>query len=47
MNADGDFGDPTFVNWNWPLFTKNNGNEFDVPNGWSDKQRHYAITTAA
>jgi hypothetical protein len=47
VNASGDFGDPTFVNWNWPLFTKNDGNKFDVENGWSDKQRHYAITTAA
>jgi hypothetical protein len=47
VNASGDFGDPTFVNWNWPLFTKTDGNTFDVENGWSDKQRHYAITTAA
>jgi Glycosyl hydrolase family 57 len=44
VNADGDFGDPTFVNWNWPLFLKNG--TFDVPNGWSDKQRDYAIATA-
>ena len=44
VNADGDFGDPTFVNWNWPLFLANG--TFDVPNGWSDKQRHYAIATA-
>lgn len=45
INADGDFGDPTFVNWNWPLFLANG--TFNVPNGWSDKQRHYAIVTAA
>lgn len=44
INADGDFGDPTFVNWNWPLFAANG--TFDVPNGWSDKQRTYAIATA-
>lgn len=45
VNADGDFGDPTFVNWNWPLFLANG--TFNVPIGWSDKQRHYAIMTAA
>lgn len=45
VNADGDFGDPTFVNWNWPLFLPNG--TFNVPNGWSDKQRHYAIAAAA
>eukprot|EP00358_Blepharisma_japonicum_P001961 CAMPEP_0202946752 /NCGR_PEP_ID=MMETSP1395-20130829/10167_1 /ASSEMBLY_ACC=CAM_ASM_000871 /TAXON_ID=5961 /ORGANISM="Blepharisma japonicum, Strain Stock R1072" /LENGTH=623 /DNA_ID=CAMNT_0049647541 /DNA_START=168 /DNA_END=2039 /DNA_ORIENTATION=+ len=44
INADGDFGDPTFVNWNWPLFSANG--TFDIPNGWSDKQRTYAIATA-
>lgn len=44
INADGDFGDPTFVNWNWPLFAPNG--TFDIPNGWSDKQRSYAIATA-
>lgn len=44
INASGDFGDPTFVNWNWPLFAENGS--FNVTDGWSDKQRHYAITTA-
>lgn len=47
INAEGDFGDPTFVNWNWPLFSKSDYHGFNVTDGWSDKQRHYAITTAA
>lgn len=44
INAAGDFGDPTFVNWNWPLFLENG--DFSVPDGWSTKGRHYAIMTA-
>lgn len=47
INPEGDFGDPTFVNWNWPLFSNNSYFTFNVEEGWSDKQRHYAISTAA
>jgi len=44
INASGDFGDPTFVNWNYPLFLADGS--FSVTEGWSTKQRHYAIMTA-
>jgi hypothetical protein len=44
VNAAGDFGDPTFENWDWPLFQKDG--TFSVPDGWSTKTRHYAIEMA-
>ncbi len=44
VNADGDFGSPTFLNWNWPL--SNNG-QVDIPNGWAEDERNWAVITAA
>jgi len=45
VNADGDFGSPQFINWNWPLVDAN-GN-FDIPNGWAEDERNWAVLTAA
>jgi len=45
VNADGDFGSPDFINWNWPLID-GNGN-YDVINGWSEDARNWAVITAA
>lgn len=44
-NADGDFGDPRFINWNWPLIDQY-GN-VDPVNGWHSDQRNWAVITAA
>lgn len=44
VNADGDFGSPDFINWNWPL-TGPNG--FDIPGGWAEDERNWALITAA
>lgn len=44
INADGDFGSPDFINWNWPL-TGPNG--FDIPGGWAEDERNWAVITAA
>ncbi len=45
INADGDFGDPDFINWNWP--PHNASGQFDVSNGWAVDIRNWAIITAA
>jgi len=45
VNADGDFGSPQFINWNWPLADEY-GN-FDIPNGWAEDERNWAVLTAA
>ena len=45
VNADGDFGSPDFINWNWPLF--NQSGEFDIANGWAEDERNWAVITAA
>jgi len=45
VNADGDFGSPQYINWNWPLVDAN-GN-FDIPGGWAEDQRNWAVLTAA
>lgn len=45
VNADGDFGSPQFINWNWPLV--NASGQFDVPNGWAEDERNWAVLTAA
>ncbi|MBC8479006.1 MAG: hypothetical protein H8D46_00965 [FCB group bacterium] len=45
VNADGDFGSPDFINWNWPLFDQS-GN-FDIANGWAEDERNWAVITAA
>ncbi|MFH1755891.1 MAG: T9SS type A sorting domain-containing protein [Candidatus Latescibacterota bacterium] len=45
VNADGDFGSPQFINWNWPLVDA--GGNFDIPNGWAEDERNWAVLTAA
>jgi hypothetical protein len=45
VNADGDFGSPQFINWNWPLV--NASGQFDIPNGWAEDERNWAVLTAA
>ncbi|MBN1766317.1 MAG: hypothetical protein JW860_13740 [Sedimentisphaerales bacterium] len=45
VNADGDFGSPDFINWNWPLFDQNG--QFDIANGWAEDERNWAVITAA
>ncbi|MDK2970352.1 MAG: hypothetical protein PWP23_107 [Candidatus Sumerlaeota bacterium] len=44
VNADSDFGSPTFVNWNYPLITPTG--QPDPVNGWHEKARDMAIFTA-
>jgi len=44
VNADGDFGSPDFINWNWPL-TGPDG--FDIAGGWAEDERNWAVITAA
>jgi len=45
VNADGDFGSPIFINWNWPLVDANG--QIDIPNGWAEDERNWAVITAA
>lgn len=45
VNADGDFGSPQFINWNWPLV--NAAGQFDIPGGWAEDERNWAVLTAA
>ena len=45
VNADGDFGSPQFINWNWPLV--NASGDFDIPTGWAEDERNWAVLTAA
>jgi hypothetical protein len=45
VNADGDFGSPQFINWNWPLVGVGGG--FDIPGGWAEDERNWAVLTAA
>jgi hypothetical protein len=45
VNADGDFGSPQFINWNWPLV--NQAGAFDIPGGWAEDERNWAVLTAA
>jgi len=44
VNADGDFGSPQFINWNWPL--QNSSGSFDIPTGWQLNPRNWAVITA-
>lgn len=44
VNADGDFGSPVFLNWNWPLVS---GGQIDIPGGWAEDERNWAVITAA
>ncbi len=45
VNADGDFGSPQFINWNWPLVDASG--QFDIPGGWAEDERNWAVLTAA
>ncbi|MGI8906852.1 MAG: hypothetical protein ACR2IE_10220 [Candidatus Sumerlaeaceae bacterium] len=45
VNADGDFGSPTFINWNYPLL--DSSGQIDPVNGWHEKPREYAVMLAA
>lgn len=45
VNADGDFGSPQYINWNWPLVDA--AGNFDIPNGWAEDERNWAVLTAA
>ena len=45
VNADGDFGAPSFWNWSWPLM--NDAGQVDLANGWAEDQRNFAVITAA
>ncbi len=45
VNADGDFGAPQFLNWNWPLV--NASGQVDIANGWAEDERNWAVITAA
>jgi hypothetical protein len=45
VNADGDFGSPDFINWNWPLVGMDGS--FDIPTGWAEDERNWAVITAA
>ncbi|GAB4323237.1 MAG: hypothetical protein Kow0059_18520 [Candidatus Sumerlaeia bacterium] len=45
VNADSDFGSPIFINWNYPPLSASG--QIDIPNGWHEKIREYAIYLAA
>lgn len=45
VNADGDFGSPVMLNWNWPLV--NASGQIDIPGGWAEDERNWAVITAA
>ncbi len=45
VNADGDFGAPQMINWNWPLLSS--AGAIDIPNGWHEDPRNWAVITAA
>ncbi|HPF71603.1 MAG TPA: hypothetical protein PLQ13_13085, partial [Candidatus Krumholzibacteria bacterium] len=45
VNADGDFGSPQYINWNWPLVDASG--QFDIGGGWTEDERNWAVLTAA
>ncbi|MCB1150966.1 T9SS type A sorting domain-containing protein [bacterium] len=45
VNADGDFGSPQYINWNWPLVDQ--AGDFDIPGGWAEDERNWAVLMAA
>lgn len=45
VNADGDFGSPIMLNWNWPLV--NASGQIDIAGGWAEDERNWAVITAA
>lgn len=44
VNADGCFGSPQFLNWNWPLLSASG--QIDIENGWHVDARNWAVITA-
>lgn len=44
VNADGDFGAPQMLNWNWPPVS---GGQVDIAGGWAEDIRNWAVITAA
>jgi hypothetical protein len=44
-NADGDFGSPEFLNWNWPLVGATG--QVNIPGGWAEDERNWAVLVAA
>jgi hypothetical protein len=45
VNADGDFGSPIMLNWNWPLVSATG--LIDIAAGWAEDERNWAVITAA
>ncbi|MEL6498444.1 MAG: carbohydrate-binding protein [Planctomycetota bacterium] len=45
VNADGDFGSPWFLNWNYPPV--NAQGAVDIESGWAEDIRNWAVITAA
>jgi len=45
VNADGDFGSPRFLNWNWPPVDASG--QADVAAGWALDERNGAVIIAA
>ncbi len=45
VNADGDFGSPQMLNWNWPPV--NASGQVDIAGGWAEDIRNWAVITAA
>jgi hypothetical protein len=45
VNADGDFGAPQFLNWNYPPV--NAQGQVDIVGGWAEDVRNWAVITAA
>ncbi len=45
VNADGDFGSPIMLNWNWPPVRADG--RIDIPGGWAEDERNWAVITAA
>ena len=45
VNAEGCFGSPQFLNWNWPPVLANG--QIDIANGWAEDIRNWAVITAA
>ncbi|MFG0252295.1 MAG: carbohydrate-binding protein, partial [Phycisphaerales bacterium JB038] len=45
VNADGDFGSPLMLNWNWPPV--NGSGQVDIEGGWAEDIRNWAVITAA
>lgn len=45
VNADGDFGSPQMLNWNWPPV--DSSGRVDIAGGWAEDIRNWAVITAA